>query len=221
MPNPKKLNESKGKTLENSGILIGLSKLKRTLERDFFASADIDIHDVTSEKVELVIHLKCNFGLTESLFHLNNGNWGNFQKKVSQDVKTSPFQSGIFEMAAENDMLIEIKELSIHLKDTSLIISKLTNYPIQDYLEGILNAVSGNFVHFTKGLTQMPYEVFVPIYEETSNNFQKAKTNKKWVPSYLDFWGLYFEGEDESQVYDIKNQIIIEESDFFLLNYWE
>lgn len=221
MPNPKNLNESKGKAPENSKILLGLASLKRTLERDFFADASIDIHNIASDKIELVIHLKCNFGLTESLFHLNNGNWGNFPKKTSQGNKPSPFQSCIFEMASENDIFIEIKELSIHLKDTSLIVSKLTNYPIQDYLEGILTAISGNFVHFTKGLTQMPYEIFVPIYEETSNSFQKAKANKKWLPSYLDFWGLYFEGEDESRVYDLKNQIMIEENDFFLLNYWE
>ncbi|MEM8928931.1 MAG: hypothetical protein AAGC45_12055, partial [Bacteroidota bacterium] len=170
--------------------------------------------------VDLVIHLDCNFGLTESLFHLNNGNWGNFQNSISGDMRTSPFHSPLLALENENGVVFGIKELSFHLRDTSIIISRLPNFEIQDNLEGILDAVSANFVYFTKALSQMPYEIFVPIYEETENSFSHSERKHNRKPDYLEFWGLYFEDEQDSSVYDVKNKTIIEESSFFLLNQW-
>ncbi len=200
--------------------LIGLDVLKRTLERDFFATAAIDFYEVGNSNINLVIHLDCNFGLTESLFHLNNGNWGSFQSSLTGDVKISPFHTTLLELEKDNGVNIDIKELSIHLQDTSIVITRLPNCQIQDNLESILNAVSANFVHFTKGLTQMPYEIFVPIYEETENSFSHSEKKHHRKPDYLEFWGLYFEGEDDASIYDVKNKVIIERSHFFLLNQW-
>ena len=212
----KKSNQS----LKNKDKPIGLSALKRILERDFFAEATIDVYHNKSTKIDLVIYLDCNFGLTESLFHLNNGNWGNYQNCISNDVRTSPFQTALLELENDNGIAVDIKELSIYLKDTSIIITRLPNLRIQDHLECILNAMSGNFVHFTKGLSEMPYEIFVPIYEETENSFSHSEKKHNKKPDYLEFWGLYFEGEEDSSVYDVKNKVIIEQSDFFLLNQW-
>lgn len=220
MPTRKKTNLSPQDNALRPNNLIELSTLKRTLERDFFANATITYNEVDPTHIDLIIHLDCNFGLTESLFHLNNGNWGNFQNCISGDVRTSPFHTILFELENDYGVTIEIKELSIHLKDTSIIITKLPNCHIQDHLENILNAVSGNFVHFTKGLCQMPYEIFVPIYEETENSFSVSEKVHHTQPNYLGFWGLYFEDEDDALVYDVNNKKIIEQSTFFLLNQW-
>ncbi|MEO0572883.1 MAG: hypothetical protein AAF039_14340 [Bacteroidota bacterium] len=199
---------------------IGLEALKRTLERDFFAEVNIAVHPNSATKVDLVIHLDCNFGLTESLFHLNNGNWGNFQNSISGDVPTSSFHGALVALENENGIAFDIKELSIHLRDTSIIMSRLPNFEIPDHLESILDAVSANFVHFTKGLSKMPYEIFVPIYEETENSFSHSERKHNKKPDYLEFWGLYFDDEPDSSVYDVKNKTIIEQSSFFLLNQW-
>lgn len=217
----KNLNHSSKNDVSGVNHFIDFRPLKRTLERDFFSDATIDVHSSNASTIELVIHLDCNFGLTESLFHLNNGNWGNFSRRISGGIKTSPFQTILLELEQSYSAInIYIKELSIHLRDTSIIITKLPNRCIQDHLECILDAVSANFVYFTKGLTAMPYEIFVPIYEETANSLNPTEKQNKRMPNYLEFWGLYFEGEDDSSVYDVKNKVIISESNFFLLNQW-
>ncbi len=217
----KNTNRSSEKHVAQSTSLIGLDYLKRTFERDFFAQTSVEVSHRTSESASLVIHLSCNFGLTESLFHLNNGNWGNFQNSISGDVRVSPIHTALLEVAQENNLTVNIQELSIHLKDTSIIITKLPHLAIQDHLESILVAVSSNFVHFTKGLTKMPYEIFVPIYEETENSFSLSQKKSNKEPNYLEFWGLYFENEDEASVFDVASKNIIEESSFFLLNQWD
>lgn len=220
MSDRKKTNQSPQSNALQAKELVGLRSLERIMERDFFAETTVDVHSDHEGKVDLVIHLNCNFGLTESLFHLNNGNWGNFQSCISGDVRISPFHTALLELENDNGIVVDIKELSVHLRDTSIIVSRLPNCQIQDNLESILESVSENFVHFTKGLTEMPYEIFVPVYEETENSFSRSVEKHDRKPDYLEFWGLYFEGEDDSLVYDVKNKAIIKQSDFFLLNQW-
>lgn len=220
MSNRKKSNKSIPNKAVQTNQIIGLDALKRVLERDFFSEASIAKHYYDNANLDLVIHLDCNFGLTESLFHLNNGNWGNFQNTISGDVRTSPFHTTLLELENDNGVMVDIKELSIHLKDTSIVITRLPDFQIQDSLESILNSISSNFVHFTKGLSQLPYEIFVPIFEEAENSFSHSGKKHNNKPGYMDFWGLYFEGEDDSAVYDVKNKAIIEQSNFFLLNQW-
>ena len=216
----KKINtQEKSKFLGHNWIEI-FKPLQLTLERDFYADCTLSFEQNDSKQVHLVIHLTCHFSLTESLFHLNNGNWGNFQSTLAGDIKTSPFQTALVALENEYQIAFEISELSIHLRDTSIIIGRLPNIQIQNNLEHILDSVSANFVHFTQGLSRMPYEIFVPIYEETPQDFAPSEHRLQKYSSYFEYWGLYFENEPDGLVYDVKNKVIIEESDFFLLNQW-
>ena len=218
MAKPRKVKETSRNTQTDSCVLIGMDTLKKTLERDFFAEVSIDFCCPESDRIDLIIHLDCNFGLIESLFHLNSGNWGNFRQYSSGDIKTSPFQTALYALNQDNSAFVDIKELSLHLADTSIIISRIPNLCIQDSLEPILVSISANFVHFTKGMSQMPYEIFVPIFEETSGTLIRNSHGQDATPSYTDFWGVYFEDCEEAQVYDVQHKAIIDHSDFFLLN---
>jgi len=206
----------RGKQLKG---LFGLNTFKNHLERDFFANATVREVLNKENSIDLIIELDCNFGLTESLFYLNNGNWGSFYTSKSKKNEASPFQTALFNLSEENNVNVDISELSINLRDTSIVITKIYNNSVSDQLGNILCAISENFVHFTKGLSEMPYEIFVPVFEEleqgvisTGNSTKKSKTD------YFDFWGLYFESNTDSVVYDLKSKSIIDEGDFFLLN---
>ena len=220
MAKPRKVKETSRDIQTDSCVLVGLDTLKNTLERDFFAQASIEYCCPESERIDLIIHLDCNFGLIASLFHLNSGNWGNFRQHSSRDIKTktSPFQTALDVLNQENSAFVDIKELSLHLADTSIIISRIPNLCIQDSLEPILVSISANFVHFTRGMSQMPYEIFVPIFEETSGTLVQNGQGQDSAPSYTNFWGVYFEDCEEAQVYDVRHKAIIDHGHFFLLN---
>lgn len=201
--------------------LGGIQTFKNHLERDFFANANVSQVSNEQNSLDLVIELNCNFSLTESLFYLNNGNWGSFYTSKSNNSKASPFHTALFNLSEENKITIDIEELCINLKDTSIVVSKIYDYSIPDELGNILRSLSENFVHFTKGLSEMPYEIFVPVFEEQESgpsNLQSGISTKKSKTDYFDFWGLYFESTPDSSIYDLKNKTVIDESDFFLLN---
>lgn len=202
--------------------LIGLRDFRKNLERDFFAESQISWKlDKDGITTNLIVNLNCNFSLTESLFHLNNGNWGGFLVESQEAPK---FEQSIQELVNKNNRPIEIVEFCLNLRDTSLIISKIYPRSITDYLGAILPAISSNFVHFTKGLTEMPFEIFVPVFIEHTQKqaIDSIDTNnvKGSTRGYFDYWGLYFESnaEKDAVIYDVKNKNIIE-GDFFLLDY--
>lgn len=201
--------------------LLGIDEFRKSLERDFFATAEISwTRDIDNGTTDLIVNLECNFDLTEILFHLNNGTWGGF----SSENNTIPnFQKSIEKLTEQNKNKVDITELSINLKDTSLIVTKIYPQSILDYLAAILPAISANFVHFTKGLTELPFEIFVPVFIEQTLSMGTSSTSCRKQHSiskgYFDYWGLYFESniEKDASIYDVRNKSIID-GDFFLLD---
>ena len=193
----------------------GLASFKNSLEKHFFS--EVVIRDYSSEpsSAKLVLELTCNFGLTEMLHHLTLGTWGNFESSVHS------FSNLLETLRADNDLYIEIEEFSIYLEDTSLIISKIYEESIPEQLEALLLSVSEHYVHFTKSVTEVPYEIFLPVFKEnlvekdtTAKNIKAANNS---VNDYFKYWGVYFHTEEDALVYDVKNTSIIS-GDLKMLN---
>ncbi|WP_420399950.1 hypothetical protein [Flagellimonas sp.] len=192
----------------------GLDEFIRVLEKDFFAELTVKCqYERAIERTELILDVSCNFGLTEGLHHFSTGNWGGFS--CTENGKSS-FDTAFEQLSNLNDGNIDIAELSIHFKDTSVIITRIQDYSIPDQLGAIINKASEHFVYFTKGLTEMPYEIFVSVFEDAS---QKGGSLENWEQSYFDHWGLYFEDDPQHDVmvYCLESKTMKKE-DFFLLD---
>lgn len=200
---------------------VGLDTFKKILDRDFFAETLIE-HTFCKETncIDLIINLNCNFSLTESLFHLNNGNWGAFkqQSRKQNDEMSCQFQDYFEYLIEMNYARVDIKELSIHLSDTSIIVERLYHMSIVEQLNTIMDSICSNFVHITKGLTEMPYEIFVPVYEENKPLVPPMSISlSKGPEDFFKYWGLYFDSSEKMQVYDYGAKKVIS-GDFHLIS---
>ena len=187
----------------------------KALEKDFFANVRVKCqHHADKEKTSLIFDLYCNFGLTETLHNFNNGNWGGFAVDKKDADITSSFDAAFHNLSAANNNEIDIAEISLHIRDTSIIIAKVYEYSIPEKLGEIISKVSEHFVYFTKGLTEMPFEIFVPVFED------KMKNTLELSISYFDYWGLYFEDDRQHDVviYNLKSKQLLHKEDFFLLD---
>jgi len=217
------MDRTNGYPLKNKALLErvkGLNIFIKNLERDFFAEIIVTGKHNCIAGLDLDLELHCNFGLTESLFHFNNGNWGNFHFNTAHPTLwESPLESALNELSTKNDIQIDLNELTIQFKDSSLIITKIYSKSIPEQLQNIITTVSENFVHFTKQLSEMPYEVFVPVFDDDSFAHQEcAQKNEKQNLDYFHYWGLYFDSAENPSIYNLKDKTIIDESDFFFLN---
>lgn len=195
----------------------GVDEFIKILEREFFAEAKIQCRfNSAQNKADLILDLKFNFGLTETLRHFNEGNWGRYSYPTESQVHLSScFTKALESMNAQNGHTLDIVEASLHYTDTSIVISRTNDFSIPEQIGTILSKISEHFVYFTKGLTEMPYEVFVPVYEGKAHNvFEPNKSQS----SYFDFWGLYFEDtiHHKVMIYSLNDKQLCHE-DLFLL----
>ena len=194
----------------------GLDSFKSNLEKHFFSQVIVRDHSAESTSAKLALELNCNFRLSEMLHHLNLGTWGSFEhQKMS-------FSNLLETLREHNDIYIGIEEFSIFLKDTYIIINKICDKSIPGQLESLLQSISENYVHFTKGLTEIPYEINVPVFEESlvekDITLMNIKSGNNDIQDYYKYWGLYFNTENDALIYDLKNTSIIS-GDLQMLNW--
>lgn len=214
---PKKANTN----YRNSGAKVfeaanGLDDFLKTLEKDFFATAKVQCKFNNLEnRADLIIDLYLNFGLMDCLRHFNNGDWGGMAfSEESQSNMSSSVEKALEKLNSLNSHSLDILELSLHFRETSIIISRLYEQSIPKQLGLIISSIGEHFVYFTKGLTEMPYEIFVPVFEDTTLDHSQTKMGQC---GYLDYWGLYFEDQAQHQVmiYSLKSKKL-EKEDLFL-----
>ncbi len=186
----------------------GLDCFTKNLEKHFFSQVTVRNCSTSNFSVNLVIELDCNFGLTETLHHFEKETWGNFQSPKKS------FAGALQQLKECNDLPIEVEEFSLFLKDTSIIVNRIYNESISLQLENILIKLNQHVIHFTKGFTEIPFEVYIPVFEDNVMEnehtlLMNIKSGNNSEQDYFSYWGLYYYSEDEAVVYDLKNQSII------------
>lgn len=200
----------------NSNLQIdGLEVFGKGIEKYFFSKVTIRKYTSVKTSVHLAIELDCNLGLAEMLFHFNKGAWGNFgQSNLS-------FEKLLRHLALENDIHVDIEEFTFIFKDTTIVINKIYNNSIAQQLNNILKQIGNHYVHFSKGLTEMPYEIYIPVFEESvqarDTLLQNIEAGNHRGRDYFKFWGLYCDSEEDAIIYDLKSSSI-EQGELYMLN---
>jgi hypothetical protein len=190
----------------------GLDRFTNNLEKDFFSKTTIYRQESGHQAIHLVIELQCDLSLAEMLFHFIKGDWGSFKS-------ANPSLTNALTILQEaNNCPIDIDELSILLKDTTIVIDRIYENSIPKQLKRILTEVGNHFVHITRGLHEIPYEIYLPVFEEKRNAIDLPDPILDHPKDYFGYWGLYFESEEDALVYDLKNLAIIP-GDLYMLNH--
>ena len=188
-------------TIEN------LDVFKKNIEKHFFSKVDIRNSSNDTTGIKLVIDIHCKLNIIETLHHFNIGSWGNFE------CTTNSLAASLKTLQDCNVINIEIEELSIFLKDTSIIINTVYKQSIPEQLENILKKIKDHYVYFTNGLSQTPYEIYIPVFEGNVN-----ENNSSFILDIITdendfycFWGLYFRGKEDAVIYDLKALELVSE----------
>jgi hypothetical protein len=208
--------------LDDNPQIKGLVEFRKSLEKDYFSNVAIRNCSSDSVRQNLVIEMDCNLKLVEILFHLQKGTWGKMYPAQNSWSKSSPFSNALKNLNKLNNRGIDIEELSIFLRDSSIVIKNIYENSIEEQFGKILHTIAKHYVYFTKRLTETPYEIYIPVFEEDHfendnklKNIRNGNNNKK---DYFEYWGLYFDSEKDAVIYDLKSKSIIF-GDLFMLNH--
>jgi len=208
--------------LDNDPQLNGLDTFKKSLEKDYFSKVTIRNCSPDRNFGNLVIEMDCNFDLVEILFHLQKGTWGGIPILQGNKQIAPSFFNTLSRLRELNSLPIDVEELSIFFNDSSIIIKKIYAQSIEEQLGNILNSIAEHYVYLSKGLTETPNEIYVPVFEEdvleNDSILSKIRTGDNSEKDYFGFWGLYFGSEEDAVIYDLGNKSIIS-GDLYLLNH--
>lgn len=195
------INNSKS---EYTKEIIGIDEFLKSLDFHYFSSVKLNNKHITFNSISLVLEISCNLDLLELLAHFNTDRWGHNGKEKS------PLQQELEILDLKNKYHIDIEELTIFLNDTSVVIKRIYDKSIPTQLNDILKQIAFNYVFLTRGLTQKPYEIFVPIFEDTLENPDNNEDEMNIAPkSYSEFWGIYLDKDDEASIYDVNKNTYV------------
>ncbi len=194
--------------------IVGLERFQNQLERNFFSKVTIKSNGKPDTQESLILDINSNFSFEEAIYNIRN----------FSDVFTDPsnqitfsFHDAFKELLAENELAMDIEELYITFSDTSIIVQRIYEHSIPEQIENIFKAVIQHSAFLTKGMTEVPFEIYVPIFEqvnlagdeeliESTSDLMIYKNTKN---DYFGFWGLYFDSEENAVIYDLKNKSFI------------
>jgi len=209
--NPEEFNSNQPNRSTKYASFNGMKGFVKNLEKHFFSDIYVKENSPKTDKINLVIELQCNLSLIEVILHYDMGNWGTYNQtrySLSDEIKV---------LERMNGMAVDVDELTIILNDTSIIIDKIYNHSISDQLITIFNELGKQYLQFTNGNMEVPYEIFVAIYEEVRTQSEFPIRHRKKTENYCNYWALYFESEADPVIYDLKNSQIIYE-DLYMIN---
>ncbi|MGB5497890.1 MAG: hypothetical protein WBM77_03075 [Maribacter sp.] len=189
----------------------GLDTFVENLEKHFFSKISIREKSSFDEKTNLVIALNCNLTLWELIHQYDSGNWGTFNQSIyslSNELDT---------LERINHIPIDVDEFSIILKDTTVIIDKIYNQSIGEQLDYILRELVTQYMHYTRGYAEVPYEIFVAVFAENMMQCELNLINSKKTQNYKSYWALYFESEIDAVIYDVQKSTFLYE-DLYIVN---
>jgi hypothetical protein len=190
--------------LDYTKEITGIDEFLKSLEFHYFSNIKLKRKSCTLNSVHLVLEVNCNIELLELFTNFNTGRWGTSSKNGS------PLQCNLEILNSRNNCNIDIEELTIFLNDTSIVIKRIYDNSIASQFNDILKQIACNYIFLTKGLTQKPYEIFVPIFEDSIDNLEFEDNQSNILPkSYSEYWGIYLDKEDEASIFDVQRNTYV------------
>jgi hypothetical protein len=181
-----------------------LESFLKSLEQYYFAKVDMVTYKVKEDQVDLALELNCPLTLLEVLGHFNKKQWGYCGDTMN------PLQKTLDELFATTHLSVDIAELTLGLQGTQIVIKKVGFQSIPSQFNLIMTTIARHYVHISKGLEELPYELFLPVYEDVfGGDGPSEQPNHARTSDYFTYWGVYMESDPEAQIYDVSRQLFI------------
>jgi hypothetical protein len=208
---------------ESMSDLEGINEFRKELEKDYVTS----VHGRRTDALgggcyDLVIELISNVSISDVAAWLMSGVAFDVLKHGSNSLILRPLLSAYQKLKERNtEHDVSIEELRIIFRDATLVI-----YNVGDLfknIEGILKAVAQHYSKTASRSGEMPYEIHIPIVEDTTADrltrfrvlLDVDETVIPAIPAvYYKYWGLRFDIACQTRVFDVSGDLRIDEEFF-------
>jgi hypothetical protein len=182
------------------------------IEKDFFCNVSIVNMETLTITNDLVLDIQFNFNLNQGLSILAKGKLEGHDLML-QNEEGYFFLNALEKLRNETNNAYDIKELNLVFNDCTVVLHRIFENSISLVIDQLILELYKNHIYITKGLTEQPYEIHIPVIED--NNFYKKNKllssiiTDKNQKNYCGFWGLYFDNKVDCDIYDSQLKKII------------
>lgn len=197
---------------DHSNILLDqnefdiILEFEKKLEHIFSSETRVVIFPSENNITRLAIEIESNFSLSE-IISLLKMPFGGENRAASLSKTILLFQNTMFGLHKSLAVTIDIEEISLYFKNTSITIQSIHRNSIMEELEYIIKAVIHHYQYYSTIMGQLPNEIHIPVIEDNTTK-ELLNKNHSIKPinlksPYSRFWGLYFDAINEPIIYNL------------------
>lgn len=221
MPKDADLSRISGFAISEVLSAESLELFIKRLEKEYYANVNVRGLEYHEDRADLVVELQFNLSLVEFLYHMQKRHLGQLIQTETNDLKDVVLYDALITLSESNGFDIDIEELTIFLSDSEITIKRIYEHSIEDQIGNIFKELAEHCMDCTNNQSNMPSEIFIPVFEDKLD--EKLK-NGKYMDSvnsnkrdYFNFWGIYFSHNDDAVIYDLGMRSIIS-GDLYMLD---
>ncbi len=189
--------------------LLGLEEFRASLERDYFSQVSIRNFREDPYRCELAVGMHSKLDMNALVNGYRDGIWGS----PDGEQEANPLLIALEQLNLQNPVEVDIEEIAIFLQDTLLIVKNIYPRSVAEQFGHLMEALSGHFEHLSQQHRKLPYEIYIPVFEEGETDpelpIQRPSSLQRCSADYLRYWGLYYEFEEDAVIYDLGSKNII------------
>lgn len=193
--------------------LPGLDVFLRSLERIFFAESEVKLVSGKTGDNQLILNLRCHLGLLDVLYHFRKGHWGHCGSSECCSAENDHLKVQLESLQKQNSQPVDIEEVNLELDDVLVVVRSTGPGSIAGEIIRLFEALGAHYVHYTKGLQATPYEIYIPVKESVSHEYQSL--SGKSSDSFYNYWAVYYEDSVDARIYSLEQRQILSEDLYY------
>lgn len=210
--------------------LAGLAEFQDDLSHYYVSRVHGRPGDLGGGLYEFAIQVIANISLHDVVKLIADGIAFDLIKSGTKSFVLRPFLAAYEKLKSRNaDRDLDIHEIRFMFNDAEVVITKITDNSIYESLDEVFKVLAKDFDHLRNGEGEYPYSIQIPVFEDPEKrlcHFRVLLDVDETISivtnaDYLGYWGIHYDFERKSRVFDVKRTLLID-SDFLTTDrYWQ
>lgn len=209
---------------------VGIDAFRDELAQSYVSLVRGRPGDLGGGLYELAIEFISNISIKDAVAFIGSGVGFDLLKAGTKSFLWKPLLSACETLRKKNTALdIDIHELKFIFNDAEVIVGKICSGSIYDSLGEIFQALADNYEHLKNRDGEYPFTIQIPVLEDPDGTLCRFRVlldvdeiiENVTRANYLNYWGIDYELERASRVFDLKKKLLIDEEFLTLERYWQ
>ena len=210
--------------------LAGIADFQDDLSQEYISRVHGRPGDLGGGLYEFAVQVIANISIQDVVKLIADGIAFDLLKSGTKSFVLRPFLAAYEKLKARNtEREVDIHEIRFMFNDAEVVVSKICGNSIYESLGAIFQVLARDFDCLRNGNGEYPYTIQVPVFEDPEKKLCRFRVlldvdeTIEGVSSanYLGYWGIYYDFERASRIFDVKRKLLID-SDFLTIDrYWQ